>query len=174
MVGAKKKGFSAQKITSDWEKNKEKSGYSHFKNGVKLMYWQNSLLGGYKIWGGGTEDYGRKKGSIVGLDKHINAFDMPIIIGAGGASLSGFNNFFKGLRYGQSELGGFSGGISLGEDIREKYNILLFRGYNDTVPLLLDKQQFINLNINHNLDNGKFRDSIKKNILDFNGYMIRK
>ncbi|EHQ41267.1 RHS repeat domain-containing protein [Myroides odoratus] len=157
----------ADKLASDWEKNKEKSGYNHFKNGVGLMYWQNSILGGYKIWGGGTEDNGRKKGSIIGMDKHINALDMPIIIGAGGASLSGFNSFFKGLSYGQSELGGFSGGVSLGEDVRDKYNILLFRGYNDSVPLSLDRQQF------NNLDNGKFRDSIKENVLDFNGYIIR-
>ncbi|EHQ40955.1 hypothetical protein Myrod_0109 [Myroides odoratus DSM 2801] len=129
----------ADKLASDFEKNKEKSGYNYFKNGVGLMYWQNSILGGYKIWGGGTADNGRKKGSIIGLDKHINALDMPIIIGAGGASLSGFNTFFKGLSYGQSELGGFSGGVSLGEDENVKKGVKLLQEY--YIMVILDQRQ---------------------------------
>ncbi len=35
VISAKKSGFSSEKISSDWEKNKEKSGFNHFKNWFK-------------------------------------------------------------------------------------------------------------------------------------------
>ncbi|WP_286443188.1 MULTISPECIES: RHS repeat-associated core domain-containing protein [unclassified Myroides] len=43
----------ADKLASDWEKNKEKSGYNHFKN-----HGKNDLFGFMKIYGIGTESGG--------------------------------------------------------------------------------------------------------------------
>ncbi|WP_430614147.1 hypothetical protein [Flavobacterium sp. JP2137] len=43
VISAKKSGFSSDKIASDWEKNKEKSGYNHFKNWFKDN-WNTPLV----------------------------------------------------------------------------------------------------------------------------------
>jgi len=43
VISAKKSGFSSDKIASDWQKNKEKSGYNHFNNWFKDN-WNTPLV----------------------------------------------------------------------------------------------------------------------------------
>ncbi|MBB1139285.1 hypothetical protein [Myroides sp. WP-1] len=87
--------FSLDKLASDWEKNKEKSGYNHFKREGKKLYKQINKLGGYIILGsgGGLASSGN---DIKGVHKIIEAKDMSNM-GGGGAIVKGWLKLFQYL-----------------------------------------------------------------------------
>lgn len=129
-------------------------------------------LGGYKIWGYGTSEYGSRE--INGIHKSVKLDDMNIIIGAGGASSSNLNAFSKLFSFLQKNIGGLIGGVNLGGNIGDRINnsnkVTFYRGAHDSVPTLLNDSQNEMLN-NYNSNRGdQFRDSIKKNILDYTSY----
>lgn len=147
---------------------------SSSSSGSSWSNWFSKRRSGSTLWGSQrseTTGIGSKKG----VDGEIyGSWDSILAPGGGGTNLMNFSGsirFFGNLT--QRYSSGLSAGVSAGENLGDKHNILLFSGFNDTVPLSLDNQQFLNLDINNNLDNSKFRDSIKKNVLDFNGYIIR-
>ena len=81
------------KVSSDWEKNKEKSGVNHFMREGGKMYDQINSLGAYIIYGGGTENMsgGHK---VKGNPKEIEASNMGNL-GFGGFAAK--KNSFLGL-----------------------------------------------------------------------------
>lgn len=103
----------ADKLSSDWESNKEKSGYNHFKN-----HGQNNRFGFMKIYGNGNENGGFSNRGIVN-NLSVDANDVGMLINVGGAGLAGANSFFKAAHFLQTAIGGFSGGVSLGGKIEE-------------------------------------------------------
>ena len=184
-----------QSSDGTWSIDNRKEGtsyYSHSSQGTtevlkgSLMTVSSSSLGsswgnwfsrrrsGSMLWGSQrseTTGIGSKKG----VDGEIyGSWDSILAPGGGGANLINFSakiRFFGDLtqRYSSS----LSAGVGAGENLGSKYNVVLFKGFNDTVQFPVNHQQLINLDINNNVDNGKFRDSIKKNVLDFNGYVIK-
>lgn len=186
-----------QSSDGTWSIDNRKEGtsyYSHSSHGTSevlkgsLMTVSSSTSGSFwDSWfsrrRSGSLFWGTQKSEITGSGSKMGVngeiygswdYSCMLIPGGGGTSLMNFSasiNFSARLL--QQYSNSLSAGVSVGENLSDKYNILLFSGYNDTVPLLLDNQQFINLDISNNRDNSKFRDSIKKNVLDFNGYMIR-
>lgn len=82
----------ANKVSSDWEKNKEKSGYNHFVN-----WWDNNDLtgglGGYLIYGGGAENMSGGH-DVKGEPKEIEASNMGNL---GGGGFAAKKNSFLGL-----------------------------------------------------------------------------
>ena len=85
----------ADKLASDWEKNKEKSGYNHFKNNGK-----NDKFGFMKLYGIGNENGGFSNRSIMN-NQTFDANDAGFMDGAGGGILTGFHmlgQFMKGIQ----------------------------------------------------------------------------
>lgn len=126
-------------------------------------------LGGYRTWGGGTQDNGRPKNSITGIHKDINAGDMGIVIRAGGASLPSLNALFKATRGIQKAIEGFGGGYAAAENIEQRINdrnkslhkVSLYNGYFDSIQIQLNDQQARIMKDYYNPEGDKFRDSLR-------------
>ncbi|MGQ8870601.1 hypothetical protein [Myroides sp. TSA_177.3] len=138
-------------------------------------------LGGYRTWGGGTDDNGRKKGSIFGIHKDINAGDMNMLVGAGGASLPDLNSFFTAMSGLQKVVGGFIGGYSAAEKIMDDIEnskplqkVSLYNGYFDSIQIQLNDQQARIMKDYYAPEGGKFRDSLRKQYFDFNAHRFEK
>ena len=138
-------------------------------------------LGGYRTWGGGTDDGGRKKGSIFGIHKDINAGDMNMLVGAEGASLSDLNSLFIAMSGLQKVLGGFIGVYSATEKIMDDIEnskplqkVSLYNGYFDSIQIQLNDQQVRILKDYYTPEGGKFRDSLRKQYFDFNAHRFEK
>jgi len=101
----------ADKLASDWEKNKEKSGYNHFKN-----HGQNNKFGFMKIYGIGNEDGGFSNRSIMN-NQTIDANDAGFMDGAGGAVLSGLKILAQIMKGVQDVMGAISVGGAAGDGL---------------------------------------------------------
>ncbi|WP_413511980.1 hypothetical protein [Myroides odoratus] len=120
--------LGADKLSSDWEKNKEKSGYNHFmRNG------SNNRFGFMKIYGNGTENGGFSNRSIMN-NQTIDANDAGFMGGAGGGLISGVSilgKFFSGV---QDVMDAFSLGGTAGDALEswfggDKVRKHTFTGY---------------------------------------------
>lgn len=128
-------------------------------------------LGGYRTWGGGTDDGGRKKGSIFGIHKDINAGDMNMLVGTGGASLPDLNSFFTAMSGLQKVVGGFIGGYSaiekIMDDIDEYYRVTLYRGVHDSAVVRFNENQLNRFRDFKTEKGSRFRDSLRTENLDY-------
>ena len=123
---------------------------------------------GYKIWGVGSEDRGKKR---KGKHKSINVTDMWNI-GAGGTSLKSTGLIFELGKAIQTATTSTSAGVSIIEDknVSEFIEVILLNSGTgvDSVPIKLNSNQYRRLNDPTN-DNG-FKDSLHKKY-KFNTYI---
>ncbi|RRJ87641.1 hypothetical protein EG240_14905 [Paenimyroides tangerinum] len=73
-----KRNFSKDKFSNDLKNIKENTGWNHGVKELVKTYKSIQKLGGYKIWGFGSEEMGRNDIKIEGEHKHIDASNIPM------------------------------------------------------------------------------------------------